>query len=84
MDVLYGLPDDPDDPHHRDSDKTCPAAPGIFSNTTRREHLVYQYDSQVPLQLDMIFASSFSTVHQNVQAGAGITSVIDKLARYYL
>lgn len=79
IDVMYGLPDDPD---HANGD-TCPPAPGIFSNTTRQEHLVYQYDSQVPLQLDMIFASSHSTVHQNVQGGAQITSVIDKLAQFY-
>ena len=83
MDVLYGLPNDSGDPHLRDGDKTCPPAPGIFSNTTRREHLVYQYESQVPLQLDMIFASILSTVHLNVQAGAAITSVLDKLARFY-
>jgi hypothetical protein len=31
----------------------------------------------------MIFASILSTVHLNVQAGAAITSVLDKLARFY-
>jgi hypothetical protein len=43
--------------------RTCPPPPSFFSNTTQRDTLVFQYEAQVPLQLDLIFASGFSTVH---------------------
>ena len=78
IDVLYGL-----ERETRDVRKTCPPPPSIFSNATQRENLEYKYDSQVPLQLELIFASSFSTVHEQVRGGADLRHVLGKLAKFY-
>ncbi len=80
VNVLYGLR--PDRARRRDGENTCPPAPGPFSNTTRRDDLVYQYHSQIPLQLEMIFVASHSTVHKKMTS-ASLAPVIDKLARFY-
>ena len=76
MDVLFGL-DATDDPG-----KTCPQKPSIFSDVTLREDILFQYHSELPLQLDVVFASSFSTLHERMGT-ASIAPVLDKLAAFY-
>ena len=81
MDITWGVDGGPSTGrmHHRTA---CPPAPSVLSNTTRRDHLVFQYEAQVPLQLDIIFGSPGSTVHQKV-GSASLAPVLEKLARFY-